>query len=92
MTEKNLLTWEQKRGTRRGRRTKEQPVIDKATIKDSKARLTNLIMRWIDYRKACDMVSHIWIDGCLKMSKPDKTIRQMMRSCMETWRTTLKCN
>ena len=42
MAEKNLLSWEKKECTKGGRGTKGQLVIDKATMKDSKARLTNL--------------------------------------------------
>ena len=58
MAEKNLLPWEQKGCTKGGRGKKEQLVIDKVTMKDSKARLTNLTIGWVDYRMAYDMVQH----------------------------------
>ena len=53
-----LLPEEQK-GCRRGRRgTKDQLLINKTVLKDSKKRHTNLSMAWIDYKKAYDFVSH----------------------------------
>ena len=92
MAEKNLLLWKQKGCTKGGRETNEQLVIDKAPMKDSKARLTNLTMGWIDNRKAYDMVPHTWIHECLEMYKVDEKIRHMMRNSMKTWRTVLECN
>ena len=53
-----LLPEEQK-GCRRGRRgTKDQLLINKTVLKDSKKRHTNLSMVWIDYKKAYDFVPH----------------------------------
>ena len=53
-----LLPEEQK-GCRRGRRgTKDQLLINKTVLKDSKKRHTNLSMAWIDYKKAYDFVPH----------------------------------
>ena len=92
MAEKNLLPWEQKGCTKGGRGTKEQLVIDKVTMKDSKAHLINLTMRWIDYRKAYGMVHHTWIHECLEMHKVNEKIRHMMRNSMKTWRTVLEYN
>ena len=65
--------------TKGGRGTKGQLVIDKATMKDSKARLTNLTMGWIDYRKAYNMVTNTWIHECLEMYKVDEKIRHMIK-------------
>ncbi|XP_067940472.1 uncharacterized protein [Watersipora subatra] len=53
-----ILPWEQKGCSRKSRGTKDQLIIDKCVMKDSKARKTNLVMGWIDYRKAYDMVPH----------------------------------
>ena len=81
-----------KSAQKRRKEAKEQLVIDKATMKDSKARLTNLTMGCIDYRKAYDMVTHTWIHECLEMYKVDEKMRHMMRNSMKTWRTVLECN
>ena len=59
---------------------------------NSNARLTNLTMGSIDYRKAYDMVTHTWIHECLEMYKVDEKMRHMMRNSMKTWRTVLECN
>ena len=91
LAKQDLLPWEQKGCTRGGRGTKEQLVINKATMKDSKARSTNLTMGWIDYKKAYDMVPHTWIDECLEMYKVNDRIRNMMKNSMATWRTVLEC-
>ena len=61
-------------------------------MKDSKARLTNLTMGCIDYRKAYDIVPHTWIHECLEMYKVDEKIRHIMRNNMKTRRTVLECN
>ena len=87
----NLLPWKQKGRTKEGKGTKEQLVIDKVTMKDSKAHLINLTMGWIDYRKAYGMVHHTWIHECLEMHKVNEKIRHMMRNSIKTWRTVLEC-
>ena len=48
----NILPNEQKGCKREIRGTKDQLLIDKMVLKDSKRRHTNLAMAWIDYRKA----------------------------------------
>ena len=73
-----------KSAQKRRKEAKEQLVIDKATMKDSYARLTNLKMRWIDYRKAYNVVTHTWIHECLKMYKVDEKIMHMMTNSMRT--------
>ena len=62
LAKQDLLPWEQKGCTRGGRGTKEQLVIDKTMMKDSRARSTNISKGWIDYKKAYDMVPHTRID------------------------------
>ena len=52
LQEKNLLPCVQK-GRRKGSRdTKDQLLVDKMIIKDSKIRFTSLGVAWIDYRQA----------------------------------------
>ena len=43
--------------------------IDQHILNESKIRLKNLAMAWIDYKKAYDMVLQSWIIHCLKMYK-----------------------
>ena len=57
LNQHNLLPEGQK-GRRRTRRTKDQLLIDKAVVRKSRRRKTNLNVAWVDFRKACDMVPH----------------------------------
>ena len=66
---KDLLPVEQKGGRKGSRGTKDQLLIDKMIIRNSKRRQTNLAMAWIDYKKAYDMVPHSWIQKSLKLFK-----------------------
>ena len=52
----DLLPEDQKGFRRRSRGTKDQLLIDKAFIKNSKRWKTNLNMTWIDFRKVYNMV------------------------------------
>ena len=54
----NLLPEEQKGCRRNSRGTKDQLLIDKMVLNDCKKRHTNLVMAWIDYKKAYDMIPH----------------------------------
>ena len=63
----DLLPVEQKGCRRRTRGTKDQLLIDKMVLRDSKKRHTNLSMAWIDYKKAFDMVPHPWILKCMRL-------------------------
>ena len=58
LDEEKLLPEEQK-GCRKGsRRTNDLLYVDRAVIKEMKSRNKNLVMAWIDYKKAYDMVPH----------------------------------
>ena len=67
MENEDLLPEEQKGCRRKSRGRKDQLLIDKTILKDSRKRKTNLAMTWIDYRKAYDFVPHSWILECLDM-------------------------
>ena len=41
--------------------------IGKVVIRNGKRRKTNLNMVWVDFRKAYDMVPHVWIINALKL-------------------------
>ena len=45
----------------------DQLFIDKTVLRDCKKRHTNLSMSWLDYRKACDLVPHSWVNECMEM-------------------------
>ena len=61
LEENDLLPEEQKSCCRNSRCTKDQLLIDKAAMKNCKRKKVELIMVWIDYRKAYDMLPHLWI-------------------------------
>ena len=41
--------------------TKDQLLIDKAILKETKRKRNRLPMTWVDYKKAYDMVPHSWL-------------------------------
>ena len=67
LDQEKLLPAEQK-GCRKGsRETNDLLYIDRAVIKEVKSRNKNLVMAWIDYKKAYDMVQHSWIIECFDL-------------------------
>ncbi|XP_072169448.1 uncharacterized protein [Diadema setosum] len=89
---KDLFPVEQKGGRRGCRGTKDQLLIDKMVMRNSKRRRTNLCVAWIDYKKAYDMVPHSWIDECLQMFGLADNIRALLTNSMKAWCTTLTSN
>ena len=67
LNQQNLLPEEQKCCQRRTRGTKDQLLIDKAVVRNSRRRKTNLNVTWIYFRKAYDMVPHSWILKALEL-------------------------
>ena len=85
----NILPWEQK-GCRKGsRRTKDQLLTDKMTVKNCKKRLTSLAVAWIDYRKGYDMGPHSWIEKCMNMFGVAVNVRSFISESMKHWNTEL---
>ena len=85
----NILPWEQK-GCRKGSRgTKDQLLIDKMIVKNCKKRLASLVVAWIDYRKAYDMVPHSWIEKCMNMFGVAVNVRSFISESMKHWNTEL---
>ena len=78
MENKNLLPEERKGCRRKSRGTKDQLLINKTILKDSRKRRTNLAMGWIDYRKANDFVPHSWILECLDMLDIADNVRRFL--------------
>ena len=67
LSEKNVLSDEQKGCRKDSRGTKDQFLIDKQVLKHCKKHQRNLAMGWIDYKKAYDMVLHRWLTEAMKM-------------------------
>ena len=87
-----LLPVEQKGCRRRTRGTKDQLLIDKMVLRDSKKRHTNLSMAWIDYKKAFDMVPHSWILKCMRLFGCADNVVKFIADSMKGWMCTLVCN
>ena len=90
LEDENVIPWEQKGCGRKSRGTKDQLIIDKYVMKDSKSRKSNLMMGWIDYRKAYDMVPHSWITSVLELLKVAGNTRKFIKGSMEHWNTILE--
>ncbi len=80
---------EQKGCRKNSRGTKDQLLIDKMAITNSKRNKRNLHMAWIDYKKAYDMVPHSWILESLKLVGIATNIRRLIEASMTHWNTSL---
>ena len=88
--ERNGLITDEQKGCRKGSRgTKDQLLVDKAILKNCRRRLANLLMAWIDYKKAYDMVPHSWILKCLEMVGAAKNMISIISNSMVNWKTVL---
>ena len=63
--------------------------IDRAVIKVVKSRNKNLIMAWINYKKAYDMFSQSWIIECLDLFGVAENIKSLLVNSMEKWKVML---
>ena len=68
---------------------KNQLLIDKMIVKDCKRRLTLLVVAWIDYHQAYDMVPHSWIQMCTEMFVVAVKVRSLVNASMKQWNTEL---
>ena len=89
IVESDCLPLEQKGCKKKSRGTKDQLLIDKAILKDSKKKHRNLAMAWVDYRKAYDMVPHSWIIESLKLAQVAPNILEFIEKSMTNWKTDL---
>ena len=81
---------EEKKGYREGYRgTNDLLYIDRAVIKEVKSRNKNLAMTWIDYKKAYDMVPHLWIIECLDLFGVAENIESLLVNSTEKWKVML---
>ena len=89
LDQQKLLPEEQK-GCRKGSRgTNDLLYIDRAVIKEVKSRNKNLAMAWIDYKKAYDMVPHLWIIESLDLFGAAENIKSLLVNSMEKWKVML---
>ena len=58
-------------------------------MKGVKSRNKNLAMAQIDYKKAYDMVPHLWIIECLDLFRVADNIESLLVSSMEKWKVML---
>ena len=61
LEETNTIPHQQKGRRRKCSGTKDQLLIGKMVMMNSKRRETNVSMAWIDYKKAFDMAPHTWL-------------------------------
>ena len=81
------------KGVGRGARgAKNQVVIDKTVADNSRRRSTNLVMAWIDCKKANDSVPHSWILECLELYKIHPSTRELIATSMNHWKTRWVAN
>ena len=93
LSEKNVLTDEQKGCRKDSQGMKDQLLIDKQILKHCKKHQRSLAMGWIDYKKAYDMVSHRWMIEAMKMVGIADNIVNLFENSKETWGTELiTCN
>ena len=62
-----------------------QMYIDQHILKDCKTRRKNVVMLWINTRKANNMVLQSWITECLKMYNISKKVMQFITKAMSNW-------
>ena len=85
----NILPVEQKGCRKKSRGNKDQLLIDKMILKNSKKRMTNLCLAWIDYKKTFDMVPHSWLLECLLLYNIIKNVIEVLSKSMKHWKTSL---
>ena len=86
----NLVLHQEQKGCRRkSRGTSDLLFIDKMISREVKMRKRNLLIAWIDYKKAYDMVPHSWIIDCLEAVGINEKIRRRLAESMKSWRVEL---
>ena len=89
LTSRRLCPGEQKGCGKGSRDTTELLYIDQQILNESKKRRKNLLMVWIDNKKAYDMVQQSWILHCLKMYKISHEVINFIEKTIQTWRVEL---
>ena len=89
LEETKTIPHQQKGCRMKCRGTKDQLLIDKMVMMNSKGRKTNLSMAWIDYKKAFDMISHSWLTECLEIQGTEENTIRFLKNTMPNWKTVL---
>ena len=89
LDQQKLLPEQQKGCRKRSRGTNDLLYTDKAVIREVKSSKKNLVMAWIDYKKAYDMLPHSWIKECLDSFGVAENIKNVLVNGMENWRVML---
>lgn len=85
----NVLAREQN-GSRKGSRgCTEWLVIDSVVARQASKSKRNISIAWIDYKKAFDSVPHSWLLKVMEIYKIDPSLINVLKSLMQTWRTSL---
>ena len=84
-----MLPEEWKGCKKRSRGTNDLLYIDTAVTREDKSRKKNLAKAWIDYKKAYDMVPHLWIKECLDLLGVVENIKTLPVNRTEKWRVML---
>ena len=83
--DKNLLLSQEQKGCRRkSRGTNDLLFIDKMIIEEVKMRKQNRSLAWIDYKKAYDVVSYLWIIGCFEAVGVNEKIKRLVTESMKS--------
>ena len=81
---------EEQKGYKKGSRgTNDLLYIDRAVIKEVKSKNKNLVVAWIDYKKAYDMVPYSRIIECLDLFVVAESIKSLLVNSMEKWKVML---
>ena len=89
LEETSTIPHQQKGCRRKCRGTKDQLLIDKMVMMNSKRRNTNLSMAWIDCKKTFDMISHSWLIECLEIYGAEENTIRFLNNTMPNWKTIL---
>ena len=80
----------EQKGCRKGSRgTNDIVCIDRTVIKEVMSGNANLAIGWIDYKKAYDMVPHLWIEECLDLFGVPENIKSLLVNNMQKWKVML---
>ena len=86
LNQQNLLPEEQKGCRRKAIGAKQQLLIEKGVVRNSRRRKANLNVAWISFWKAYDMVPHSWIMKTLELLGTARKIIELLKRSMQSWR------
>ena len=84
-----ILATEQRGCAAAGLGCKEHLMVDKMILEDAHTKGRNLVMAYLDFKKAFDSVSHEWILHALTMYRFHPSLVTTIARSMRNWRTTM---